>query len=175
MTKTQGQFEKRPRDFYKTPAKVVLSLKDFLPSAFTFAEPCAGDGALVVHLEKLGGVCLLPLDIEPQADWVTEGDANNLTGEAVEWCNYIITNPPFSWNVLKPLMEKWIDLQPTILLLPADFMHNLRFTPFLRSCEKIVSIGRVQWIEGSKGSGVENYCWYFFNGNNNKATEFYGR
>ena len=112
MTKTQGQFEKRPRDYYKTPAKVVLSLKDFLPSTFTFAEPCAGDGALVVHLEKLGGVCLLPLDIEPQADWITEGDANNLTGEAVEWCNYIITNPPFFVKYLKTFNGK-MDWSPT--------------------------------------------------------------
>ena len=175
MTKTQGQFEKRPRDFYATPAKAALPLELFLPPTFTFAEPCAGDGALVGHLEGFGGSCLLPLDIEPQADWITRGDANNLNDEAVEYCDFIITNPPFTWNVLKPLMEKWIDLRPTILLLPADFMHNVRFGPFLTYCEKIVSIGRVKWIEGSKGGGVENYAWMFFNQHNNKPTEFYGR
>jgi hypothetical protein len=179
MTKTQGQFEKRPRDFYPTPLKAVTALVGHLPEGFSFCEPCAGAGDLVRHLEGLfeGCACFLPLDVEPQVDWVTKGDANNLTAEALEYCDVIITNPPFTWSVLKPLLDKWISLKPTILLLPADFMHNIRFAPYMKLCEKMMSIGRVQWIEGSKGSGVENYCWYWFDNAKevDQSTKFYGR
>lgn len=177
MTKTQGVYEKRPRDFYPTPLKAVTALVGHLPESFSFCEPCAGAGDLVRHLESLfeGAVCFLPIDIEPQVDWVTKADAINLHEDALEYCNYIITNPPFTWNVLKPLLDKWIDLRPTILLLPADFIHNIRFAPYLIFCEKVVSIGRVKWIEDSKATGVENYAWYFFDKHNKETTKFYGR
>jgi hypothetical protein len=177
MTKTQGVFEKRPRDFYATPFKAATALIGHLPQGFSFCEPCAGAGALVEHLEALfGASCYAPFDIEPQANWITKADGIDLSSEAVQYCDYIITNPPFTWALMTPLLNKWLTLDMgVVLLLPADFMHNVRFAQYLPVCEKIVSIGRVQWIEGSKGAGVENYCWYFFNPNNKQKTEFYGR
>lgn len=178
MTKTQGVYEKRPRDFYPTPFKAVEPLKGFLSTGLTFCEPCAGDGALVKHIESLfQAECFLPVDIEPQADWIIKGDAIDLNEEAVQYCDLIITNPPFTWSVLKPLMEKWISLRPTVLLLPADFMHNIRFSPFLKTCWFIKSIGRVKWIEDSKSGGVENYAWYMFDKDMSPydTTTFYGR
>ena len=44
-------------------------------------------------------------------------------------------------------------------------------------CSKVVSIGRVKWIEGSKGVGKDNCCWYLFDAfkEDMKPTEFYGR
>lgn len=173
----RSEFEKRPRDFYPTPLKAVEVLKDHLPDGFTYCEPCAGNGALVDHLETVfpQSLLFLALDIEPQADWILSGDASLLSSESVENCQYIITNPPFTWSVLKPMLDRWIDLRPTVLLLPADFVHNQRFAPYLKKCTKIVSIGRVKWIEGSKTAGVDNYIWAFFDKNNNNPTEFYGR
>jgi hypothetical protein len=177
MTKTQKVYEKRPRDFYPTPLKAVTPLVGHLPDAFTFCEPCAGAGDLVRHLEGLfeGCACFLPIDIEPQIDWVTTADANSLTSEALEYCDFIITNPPFTNSILSPLMDKWIELKPTVLLLPADFAHNIRFSRYLDVCEKIVSVGRVKWFEETKMSSVENFSWYFFNKNKTEQTKFYGR
>lgn len=176
MTKTQGVYEKHPRDYYKTPFKAVEPLKGFLSTGLTFCEPCAGDGALVKHIESLfQAECFLPMDIEPQADWIIKGDAINLSEEAVQYCDLIITNPPFTHSILSPLMDKWINLKPTVLLLPADFIHNIRFAPYLKWCYLIKSIGRVKWIEDSKGSGVENYIWAFFRPDNVSPTEFVGR
>lgn len=178
MTKTQGVYEKRPRNYWPTPAKAVLPLANHLQQNFSFCEPCAGNGILVEHLERMfNAVCFLPIDLEPQADWITKADANNLTAEALEYCDAIITNPPFDWATLKPLMDKFISLKPTILLLPADFLHNIRFAPYLDVCERVISIGRVKWIEDSKATGVENYAWYFFDKDKDvdNATQFYGR
>ena len=111
----------------------------------SFCEPCAGDGRLVEHLEgfDIGLLNFFACDIEPRAEWSIEFDANNLSESEVEYCDMIITNPPFDWKMLKPLMDKFISLRPTVLLLPADFMHNVRFSPYLNYCYKIVTIGRV--------------------------------
>jgi len=178
MTKNNKIYEPRPRDFWPTPEKAVLPLLGHLPKGFTFCEPCAGNGALIDHLEKhFEATCFAPLDIEPQQHWITRGDAINLNEETVEYCDCIITNPPFTWKVLKPLLDVWIPLKETILLLPADFIHNQRFAPYLEKCVKIISVGRVKWIEDSKTSGVENYIWAFFNFNKDPLyqTEFFGR
>lgn len=172
----RSNYEKRPRDFYPTPAKAVEPLQGVLRPNFTFCEPCAGNGALVSHLEVgFQANCFFPSDIEPQADWITKKDGLDLTAEDVEFCDMIITNPPFTWNVLKPLMDVWIPLKPTILLLPADFIHNIRFGPYLEYCQAIVSIGRVKWIEDSKVSGMENYMWAFFATEKVDSTQFIGR
>lgn len=104
-----------------------------------------------------------------------KADALNLNEEALEHCHYVITNPPFEWRVLQPLLDKWINLRPTVLLLPADFMHNQRFSNYLKMCEKVVSIGRVKWIEGSTMTSVDNFAWYFFNKDFKGPTAFYGR
>lgn len=175
MGKTSN-YEKRPRDFYPSPKKAVMPLVGHLPSHFWYAEPCAGDGILIEHLDTLfQATAFVSKDIEPQADGIEVGNGLDLTEEELQFCDYIITNPPFTWSVLSPLMDKWISLKPTVLLLPADFMHNIRFSKYLNVCTKIVSIGRVKWIEGSKTGGVENYAWYFFDKDNKQRTQFYGR
>lgn len=176
MTKTNKVYEPKPRDFFPTPYSAVVPLRHMIPMGSSFCEPCAGDGRLVTHVEDLlGGQCFFASDIEPQNDYVTKLDGNDLTPEAVEYCEYIITNPPFTWAVLEPMLEKWIELRPTIVLLPADFMHNKRVAPLMRKCLWVKSIGRVKWIEGSKGAGVENFAWYCFVKGHTGPTHFYGR
>lgn len=162
----RSNYEPVPRDKYFTPREAVLPLKNLLPKEFTFCEPCAGDGRLVGHLEELfGATCFLPMDIEPNAKWILEADANLLSQEDLQYCEMIVTNPPFTWSVLKPLMDKFISLAPTLLLLPADSMHNKRMSPYMKNCVWVKSIRRVKWIEGSKSTGVDNYCWFMFDKN----------
>ena len=45
----RSDFERKPRDFYPTPMEAVKPLIPHMPRKFTFAEPCAGDGALCRH------------------------------------------------------------------------------------------------------------------------------
>ena len=171
----RSSFDKLPRDYYPTPEKAVAPLLDHLPREISFCEPCAGDGRLVSHLEKyFDAVCFFACDTEPNADWIIKKDANKLNSEEVEWCEMIITNPPFTWKTLKPLMDVFLSLRPTILLLPADYMHNQRMSHYMKLCSKVVSIGRLKWIEDSPYSGVDNYCWYWFDKDNKQQTEFYG-
>lgn len=172
----RSNYELRPRDKYFTPKAAAEPLKNFLTQGFTFCEPCAGDGRLVRFLEEtFDAICLLPIDIEPNADWILEKDAMELEEGDLDNCSLIITNPPFTWSVLKPLMDKWISLRPTILLLPADFIHNKRMSPYMKKCRLIQSIRRVKWIEGSKTAGVDNYVWAVFDKNFDGETVFLPR
>ena len=63
----------------------------------------------------------------------------------------------------------------TWLLFDADWMHTIQAAPFWTLCKKIVSVGRVQWIEDSKTSGMDNAAWYLFSKNGPPGTQFYFR
>jgi hypothetical protein len=100
----------------------------------SFAEPCCGDGALVRHLESFGLCCAYAGDIATGQDPLlldTYGDADA-----------IITNPPWSRDVLHPLIDHLKNIAPTWLLLDSDWAHTKQAAPFLPSCSDIVAIGR---------------------------------
>ncbi len=54
----RSNFERREADFYPTPRAAVVPLIPYLRGIRSFAEPCAGDGALVRHLESFGLRCV---------------------------------------------------------------------------------------------------------------------
>jgi hypothetical protein len=64
----RSNFERIPRDFYPTPFAAVPPLIPYLHGIRTFAEPCAGDGALVRHLESFGLRCVYAGDIATGSD-----------------------------------------------------------------------------------------------------------
>ena len=41
--------------------------------------------------------------------------------------------------------------------------------------KKIVSIGRVKWIPGTKSVGKDNCCWYLFDRYYDGVIKFYGK
>jgi hypothetical protein len=168
------KFEKKPRDFYATidPAAVNRLLPHL--SNGSFIEPCAGAGDLAKTLMMNKMKCRGMYDIEPQLWAVKAQNCLTLTEKDVEFVDQFITNPPFTWKVLQPMMDHLINLLPTWLLLPADNMHNVRMGPYMKQCDKVVSIGRLYWEE-NKVKGVDNYCWYHFDKHHEGSTEFVGR
>ncbi len=177
MGKRSDTFKRSPRGFYPTPASALRPLLRHLTQAIQFDEPCAGDGALVRHLEAAGHSLASASDIHPMAMDIVKCDAINL-----ERCvgDVFITNPPWPEQnrrgepVLSILMHL-SSLAPTWLLLPADFAHNVYFGKVENRCRNIVSVGRVKWISGSKHSGKDNSAWYLFDGAHMGPTIFHGR
>ena len=171
-----NKFERKGRDFYATidPA-AVNALIDHLPLPCVFIEPCAGAGDLVNELQRHHGViCAGAYDIEPQSSSVVQRNCLTLDYyDVVDECRCFITNPPFTWSMLQPILDHLPTLKPTWLLLPADYMHNVRMGPYMKKCERIVSVGRLYW-EPNKKKGVDNYAWYKFV-NEPVETTFYGR
>ena len=89
--------------------------------------------------------------------------------------NLIITNPPWDRKILHALIEKIVDEKRAAwLLFDADWCHTKQSTQYMPYVGKIVSIGRVKWIEGSKHTGKENCAWYYIDHEITETT-FYGR
>jgi len=169
----RSEFKRVERDFYPTPIEAVVPLIPHLPKKGLFAEPCAGDGRLIRHIEKLTGMLgYWMTDIEPMADFVGDGDA---TTDTILGCDICITNPPWNRKILHPIIENLSNQLPTWLLFDADWMHTKQSAPFMNRLHKIVSVGRVKWIEGSKMTGKDNCCWYLFDKEHNGGIEFHGR
>jgi len=100
-----SSFERIPRDLYPTPFGAVPPLITHLRGVRTFSDPCAGDGALVRHLESLGLRCVHASDI------ATGQDA--LTLESYGGADAIITNPPFARPLMHALIEHFMRSLPT--------------------------------------------------------------
>lgn len=177
MSKRSDQFERKPRDLYPTPEKAVGPLLPHLPNQSQFDEPCAGNGELINHLEAAGHVCAGASDIHPMSKNIDTLDALNISE-----CHgdLFITNSPWPQKNGRgePVLSLIIHLSgiaPTWLLLPADFAHNAYFSAVACRCQKIVSVGRVKWIKGSKHTGKDNAAWYLFDKPDDGLTAFYGR
>lgn len=165
--RSDGAFERRPQDHYPTPYGAVLPLIPFLKGVRVFAEPCAGDGDLVRHLESFGLKCGYSGDI-------TQGlDALKTTG--LHRYDAIISNTPWDRKILHPMIEHFQRQCPTWLLFDADWAHTRQAAPFLPQCSHIVAVGRVKWIPGSPHTGKDNSAWFRFFYAHTDGPRFYGR
>ncbi len=126
MGKRSNENTVRPKDFWPTvdPACIPPAMEKDL-YGHTYYEPCVGNGDLVEHLKKVGAICVGSSDVR-EIEGVRQLDALKLKDYHLNNPDYILTNPPFSWELLQPLLYYLPTLAPTWLLLPADFMHNVQ-------------------------------------------------
>jgi len=174
----RSDFERLPRDYYKTPKKALEPLIRHLPAGVRFSEPCAGDGQLIHYLTELrpdievGNVS----DLLPQeSPWGIEIDKLDAYWYEAGDEDYIITNPPWDRRILHELIIRFSDQKPTWLLFDSDWAYTKQAEPFMKRCGKVVAIGRVKWIEGTKTNGKDNSSWYLFDKHYEcPPSEFYG-
>lgn len=174
MSKRTHDIERRKNDAYDTPAKACTELlKHVLPRTW-FIEPCAGTGELRDHLVAAGLYCLGSWDIEPRGKVIAIGDARYDEFPSMAGC--FITNPPWTRELLHPIIENLSHQLPTWLLFDADWIHNAT-TPklLIDRCERVVAQGRVKWIPDSKHSGVDNVAWYKFDATHTGGPRFFNR
>jgi hypothetical protein len=169
----QSNFERVDKDFYGTidPACMVPEFVSRVRGA-RYAEPCYGNGDLEDLLMDTAE-CVWRSDVRETVGSSLVLDATKLTGADLRQAEMIITNPPYQWSMLKPLLDHLPNLKPTWFLLPADYMHNVRMGPYVQRCEHIISVGRLYW-QPNKVKGVSNFAWYKFVGGKT-YTEFMGR
>lgn len=175
----RSDFDKVPKEFYPTTdPKAIPPVLVALLRGKTYAEPCYGNGDLEDLLMDVA-TCKWRSDIRETVGSSKVMDALELTKEDLKECDLVVTNPPFSKDVLLPLIDHFVSLKPTWLLLPADYMHNLYFGPYMKRCSRVVSVGRVCWFpkEGKRVASTDNFAWYFWKkgATTDTRTEFYGR
>ena len=128
-------------------------------------RPCAGDGALVRHLESFGLRCVYAGDIRTGQDAL----ALDHYGAA----DAIITNPPYTRELMHRLIAHFQRIAPTWLLLDFDWSATQQAAPFMPHCSDIVVLARLKWIEGSKDTGKDNHAWYRFDARHSGGPVFH--
>ena len=163
----RSNFERREADFYPTPRAAVVPLIPRLRGIRTFAEPCAGEGDLIRHLESFGLRCVFAGDLRTGQDALDCDDYGAVDA--------IITNPRYTRQLMHRLIAQFQCIAPTWLLLDCDWAATKQAAPYMPHCSDIVTIGRVKWIEGSKYTGKDNHAWYRFDIRHKNGPVFHGR
>lgn len=163
----RSDFLRRPMDQYATPYSAVPSLLPHLRGIRTFAEPCCGDGDLVRHLEGYGLECVYESDLKHGVDALNV----NYFGAV----DAIITNPPWTREILHPMILHFQKQAPTWLLFDAGWIYTKQSAPFIDQCSHIVAVGRIKWIEGSKHTGKDDCAWHRFHAQHTGGPKFIGR
>lgn len=171
----RSTFARNTRDFYPTPAEAVAPLLPHLKPRTRFFEPCAGDGALVRHLEAAGHVCARASDIEPLAPGIERRCVLGDSLLPLGWDPVFITNPPWDRRILHGIIDRLPRFAPTWLLFDADWVHTKQAGPFMASLRIIVSVGRVKWIPDSTMTGKDNCAWHLFDAGPQAQVTFIGR
>ena len=163
--RTEKQFERIPRDYYPTPLEGVLTLLPHLDPHTRFIEPCAGGGHLAEHLMRAGHNPIALYDVNgifPYADARTH---------KYDDPPMFITNPPWTRELLHPIITNLSDQAPTWLLFQSDWLYTKQAIPFYSRIVSHVSAGRIEWFKGdpeSTGPGKDNATWYLFDAPNHK-------
>lgn len=171
-------FARHQNDYYPThdPRPVQALLPHLSPNS-RFVEPFAGDGALRDRLSAAGHECVWASDINPQTSGVVCASIEVLSD--LPAADYIITNSP--WPSPRQRGEPAISfiyqcvaIAPSWMIFAADMMHNVYFADIAHLCRKIVSVGRVSWMNNGKG-GYENAAWYLFDDQPKCGIRFHAR
>lgn len=162
--RSNGHFDRLPRDLYDTVPAAVPPLLPYLAPGTEFAEPCAGDGALIDLLTAAGHRCVWATDINPRREDIGMLNAMTLPkiGARNVRAKVIITNPPWTRSILHPLIDRLSAVWPCWLLFDADWPHTQQSADLILRCSRIVPIGRLKWIPGTKHVGKDNSAWYEF-------------
>lgn len=169
----RSTFKRRERDFYPTPRSAVMPLAQHLPKYGTYIEPCVGEWHLVDALSFLVPTmeCVGAHDID-RRDIIADA-----AFQSYDRTDLFITNPPWPQRGGEPTVSIALNLSnqaPTWLLLSADFAHNRYFSKLADRCVKIVSVGRVSWMQNGT-AGKDNCAWYLFDARHDGPTEFVAR
>ncbi|MBC00822.1 MAG: hypothetical protein CML67_14920 [Rhodobacteraceae bacterium] len=156
-------FEQIDKDLYRTTdPKPVARLLPWLAPGASFVEPCVGWGDLVGPLMRAGHPCRGRYDVKARYPGVERLDARMFDAEALRGADYIITNPPWTRELLHELIDVLPRYAPTWLLFDSDWMHTGFAASRMRHCSAIVSVGRVKWFRHSRHASTDNCCWYLF-------------
>ena len=157
----RSTFDRVERDYYRTwDPRAVAAIVPFLAPGSRFVECCAGDGVLMVDLVAEGFELVDAYDIDPQGLGVRRGDAMVEQPAGFGWS--FITNPPWSRDILHPLIERLSDIAPTWLLFDAGWAYSKQARVFWPRLRKIVPVGRLKWIFRSRDDGKDDSAWYLF-------------
>src|SRR5262245_33693053 len=166
MSKRRPNLPRRPRELWSTPEAAIQVVVPYLGiDGNRFAEPCAGELAIVETLVEAGFVCMHAGDIR--------SGQNALDWSETSSVDFVLTNPPWDKprREMHRIMDHLIGLgKPVWLLLPGDWLYTQYAASRLQHCTHILAIGRVRWLEGTQNDGMDNAAWFRFRLGHDGAT-----
>jgi hypothetical protein len=158
MGKRSG-FSRIPKDKYASTLACVIPLLPHLAPGTVFAEPCAGNGALIDLLVDAGHRCVWATDTAPE-----RADIGTLPGIGVRniAAKVVITNPPWTRSAMHPIIDALSAMLPCWFLFDADWAHTRQSADLILRCSRIIPVGRIKWIPDSEHVGKDNCCWHEF-------------
>ena len=173
-----AQRARKRNDFYPTiDPRAAAALAPHLRPGLIYGEPCAGDGDLIDLLAKHGMVCTWALELEPEfRRWpMAKGNALTLTEADMGDAEELITNPPWTRQLLHALIAHLASLRPTWLLFDASWKHTAQAAKFAPICTDIVSVGRLKWFRNSPYDPPDDCAWYRFDARSAAPTRYHFR
>lgn len=168
MGKYTDTYERITKDRYITPLSAVTVLGSYFDLyGLTYIEPCTADGQFKCHMSSFGAHAVFESGIDPEIDNVTSVDAlsdeldlNNIEADA------IVTNPPWRRDMLHPMIVKFSDAKPTLLLFDANWINTKQASIFKDRLVAVFPAFRHKWFAGTEldnGSAPkEDTSWYLF-------------
>lgn len=150
----RSDFPKVEKDAYMTTDKrAVRPLLDYYKGIpFSYYEPCVGEKDLINLLAGFGRVCVGHSDSELDAR-ITKYNTD---------ADFFVTNPPWTRDILHPIIDNLRRQLPTWLLFDADWMFTAQSNPYMKFCKVVLPVGRLKWIPGTTDVGKDNCAWYLF-------------
>lgn len=157
----RSEFKRIDKDFYRTiDPRAVAALLPHIEHVKWYLEPFAGQGDLIRELARNGKTCAYACDKHMAAPNISKADCFNGN---FHYNDIVITNPPWSRDILHKAIDFFGSRCETWFLFDADWAHTKQSSELMkRYCTDIVSIGRLIWIEGTNTSGKDNCAWYRF-------------
>ncbi len=168
----RSNFERIPKDKYRTPLAALGPIMPYLAGIKTYVEPCAGDGRLIRWLEQRGIRCVWGCDIDPDATGIPIADARRVQ---LPKADMAFTNPPWTRALLHPIIQNLSRQMPTWLLFDAAWMFTDQAGAMLDHCSDIVAIPRQKWIPDTDDGAKDDCCWYLFDHRHTGGPKFHGR
>lgn len=118
----------------------------------SYSEPCCGEGHLIAWLVNYGFRCTHASDLRLGRNALD-----------VVCPDPVITNPPWTREILHNLILHWLGTVPFCwLVFDADWAYTKQSKHLLRYCSDVLAVGRVKWIENSKHQAMDSCAWYRF-------------
>jgi hypothetical protein len=165
----RSDFKRNHHDLYATPHRPVTYLLPFIRDISCYVEPCCGNCDLIHHLTCYGKTCTWASDIQKGID------ALELDADAFFYAEAIITNPPWTFSLMDPLLRHFLKFRPVWFLLSGDYAFNEQSGWSMERCTDIVAVPRVKWISGSKWDAKDNCAWYRFQADHRGGARFHAR
>lgn len=178
----RSNFKRKKADSYHTwDERAVKPLAKHLDPRCRYIEPCAGNGDLLRLLSQLTEAkCVLAFDKYKAKNYNVpykvvaqnpqrKRDALTLDDRDIKRtkANAIITNPPWTREIMHAMIEHFCSLGVEVwLLFDADWLYTEQSSYYVSHyLMEVVPVGRVKWVRNSKYDAMDSVAWYRFSGN----------